>query len=154
MIVLPKTPDQWKAMTAFMQHYAGVYPGNDLQVIGWVSEHKLVMVVGFNGFIGKLAQIHAAYAPGWHFTPRAMLREVFHHAFNTAQLEMLLGVVNSKNVRAMKFDLRLGFRELHRLPGMHDDGGDLVLLGMKKAECRYLRERVVVKEKIAAQGGA
>jgi hypothetical protein len=39
-------------------------------------------------------------------------------------------------------DLHLGFRELYRLPGMHDDGADLVLLGMTKSECRYINQAV------------
>jgi len=154
MIVVPQNDQQWQAMTQFVRHYAGVQPNADTRCIGWVSEGKLVMAVTFQAFIGKVAEIHVANAPGWHFTPRAMLREVFHYAFVTAGLEMLLGVVNSKNTRAMKWDLHLGFRELLRLHGMHDDGGDIVLLAMKKAECRYLRERVVLEEKTAAVGGA
>ena len=138
MIVVPKTQNDWQAMTAFMRFHAGVMPSADMQCIGWVVNGGLVLAVSFNGFVGKVAQIHVAMAEGWHFTPRAMLREVFRYAFETAQLEMLIGILNSKNDRAMKYDLHLGFRELHRLPGMHEDGGDLVMLGLKKSDCRYL----------------
>src|SRR5262245_16972170 len=119
-----------------------------MQCIGWVSDedNKLVIVVGFDGFTGKVAQIHLAFAEGWHFTPRAMLREVFKYAYVTAQRELLIGIVNSKNEKAMRMDLHLGFREIMRLPRMHDDDGDLVLLGMTKSECRYLD----AKEEVAA----
>jgi RimJ/RimL family protein N-acetyltransferase len=151
VIAIPRSQREWEAMAAFVRHHAGVLPNADARCIGWVSDHKLVMAVTFQAFLGKTAQIHVAMVPGWHFTPRAMLREVFHYAFDTAKLEMLLGVVNSKNVRAMRWDMHLGFRELHRLPGMHDDGGDIVLLGMKKAECRYLALR---EEPVAAAGRA
>jgi len=149
VIVTARNPDEWQALTGFLKHYAGVEASTDLQCIGWVSdeEKKLAIVVGFNGFIGKLAQIHVAYAEGWHFTPRAMLREVFRYAFDVTKREMLIAVVNSKNERAMRMDLHLGFREIFRLPRMHDDDGDMVVLGMAKGECRYLD---VKTEEVAA----
>lgn len=144
MIVGPRTPEEWQALAGFLKHHAGVHPSADLQCIGWLDEDKkLVIVVGFNGFMGKVAQIHLAFADGWHFSPRAMLREVFKYAFETAKREMLIGVVNSKNEKAMRMDLHLGFRELHRLNGMHDDDGDIVVLGMTRSECRYLDEKPV-----------
>lgn len=140
MIVTARTPEEWRVLTGFLRHYAGVVPSAEMQCIGWVSdeEKKLAIVVGLDGFIGKIAHIHVAYAEGWHFTPRLLLREVFRYAFITAKREMLVGVVNSRNEKAMRMDLHLGFREVTRLPGMHDNGGDVVLLAMKKAECRYL----------------
>lgn len=139
MIVSARNQAEWNALASFLQHYATVKPTADLQLIGWVSdEGKLVAVVGFNGFIGKVAQIHVAFDKDWHFTPRALLREVFRYAFVTCDREMLIGVVNSRNVKAMRYDLRIGFREAFRFPGMHDDGGDIVLLTMKKSDCRYL----------------
>jgi len=141
VIVLPQSQQQWQAMATFLQRGAGVAPGADLRVIGWVSDDRLVIVVGFNGFIGKLASIHMAFAPDWHFTPRVLLDVVFGHAFNEAGREMLLGIVSSKNAKAMRMDLHLGFREIYRLPGMHDEGADLVVLAMKKDECRYLTRR-------------
>lgn len=140
MIVVPRTPEEWQSLAGFLKHHAGVHPSADLQCIGWVSDEdkKLVIVVGFNGFMGSVAQIHLAMAEGWHFSPREMLRECFRYAFVTAKREMLLGVVNSRNDKAMRMDLHLGFRELYRLPAMHEDGGDIVLLGMKREECRYI----------------
>ena len=154
MIVTARNPDEWAALSGFLKHYAHVNPSADMQFIGYVSEGKLVMVIGFSGFVGKLAQIHVAYADGWHFTPRSMLRAVFRYGFITAGRELLVGIVNSKNVRAMRMDLHLGFREMYRIPGMHDDGGDFVVLGMKKSECRYLDEPERGEVVIAQVGSA
>lgn len=155
MIVTPVNNEQWQAMTGFLRHYAHVMPTPDTECVGWVSDDtkKLVCVVGMQGFIGKVCQIHVAYAPGWHFTPRALSSAVFRHAFITKGREMLLGVVNSKNERAMKLDLHLGFKELHRLHGMHDDGGDLVLLGMTRNDCRYI-DAVPESVPVAVAGSA
>ena len=141
MIVTARTERDWLALAEFLRTYALVTPTQDMQCVGWVSEGKLVIVVGLQGFLGKVCQIHLAFAPGWHYSPRSMLREVFRHAFITAGREMLVGIVNSKNEKALRMDAHLGFRELYRLPGMHDDGGDLVLIGMTKDNCRYLDDK-------------
>lgn len=148
MIVAPSNTDQWLTMAAFLQEHAGVQPSPELKCISWVSEGKLVIVVGFNGWIGLTAQMHVAYAPGWNFTPRQMLRESFRYAFVTGKRELLLGVVNSKNVRAMRLDIHLGFTERFRLKGMHEDGGDLVLMGMTKDECIYLDAPYAEKQQV------
>lgn len=125
-------------MCAFLSAHALVQPTRDLRVIGWVTENKLRMVVGLNAFIGGVCQIHVAMEPGYEFTPKAMLEYVFFEVFNVLKVKQLLGIVNSHNRKAMVYDKHLGFSEITRLPGMHDDGGDLVLLGMKAEDCRYL----------------
>lgn len=152
MIVTPKNGTEWQVLSGFLLKLANVQPSHDLHCIGWVSEGKLVIVVGFSAFLGKTAQMHVAFAPGWHFAPRTLLGYVFSHAFNETKRELLIGVVNSLNVRAMRLNLHLGFTELLRLPGMHDDGGDLVVLGMKRSECRYLNEPTAVP--VTATGSA
>jgi len=138
VIVTPCSNSDWLVLTGFLRDHALVMPTPDTQCIGWLSEGKLVCAVGMQGFLGKVCQMHVAYVPGWHFTPRSLLRAVFRYAFLTAGREVVLGVVNSKNEKALRMDAHLGFRELFRLPGMHDDGGDMVLLGMTKDNCRYL----------------
>ena len=125
-------------MAGFLAAHAGVHPSADQRMLGWVEEDRLVIVVGLSGFMGKIAVIHIAFAPGWHFSPRAMLDAVFRYAFGEAKRELLIGLVNSKNDRAMRFDRHLGFTELFRLPEMHDDDGDLVVFGMRPDQCRYL----------------
>ena len=154
MIVVPKNPHEWQALTGFLRHHAKVSPSADMQCFGWVSGGELVIVVALDGFLGTTAMINVAFAPDWHFLPRDMLSEVFRYAFVTAKREILLGIVNSKNEKAMNFDMHLGFRELMRLPGMHEDGGDFVVVGMKKGECRYLNEGVPDGQKIGSTAAA
>jgi RimJ/RimL family protein N-acetyltransferase len=153
MVVSPNTGDQWQMLSQFLRARAGVQPSADLRMIGWIQDKKLCIVVGFNGFIGSVCQIHTAFAPGFHFAPRAMLRAVFEFAFKDAKCKKLLGVVNSNNAKAMKFDTHLGFTEEHRLPGMHDDGGDLVILSMTPEQCRYLQADETVPMKVEVNHG-
>lgn len=141
MIAYPETAGQLNGMKAFIKSHALVNPTDDMYCIGWFDPAtlQLLMVAAFNAHIGSLCQIHIACAPGFHFTPRAMLREVFSHAFDRMKVTHLLGVVNSLNTRAMKYDLHLGFKEVVRFKGTHDDGGDLVMLTMERPDCRYLQ---------------
>jgi hypothetical protein len=138
VIVSPKTPQEWQAMSQFLLQYAFVHPSADLKMIGWVEGNSLAICVGLNGFMGKVCQMHVAMRPDFRFSPRLMLREVFRYAFNDCEREMVLGVVNSKNEEALRYDLHLGFKVMYALPKLHDDGGDIVLLGMTKDECRWL----------------
>ena len=133
-------------MVAFLQHYAFVVPTKDMHFIGWVVDNKLVMLVCLNGFLGKVCQMHVAMVPEWKFTPRAMLRKVFHTAFVEFKRETVLGIVNSLNDLAMEYDQHLGFKELWRLPKMHDEGGDIVVFGMAKDDCRFLNMLESVEE--------
>jgi hypothetical protein len=138
VIVKPESELELAACQAFMQLHGGVSPSADSRYLGWVEEDRLRVLVCLNGFVGKVCQMHIAMAPDYHYSPRDMLYECFRYAFHDCKRDMVLGVVNSKNVRALRYDLHLGFRELHRLPGMHDDGGALLLMGMAREECRFL----------------
>lgn len=142
MIVSPTNTKEWNTLAHFLLVHAGVQPSTDLKMLGWVTNDQVQIVVGMNGFLGKVAQIHIAMEYGHHFTPKSMLKEVFKFAFETCKLEMLLGVVNSDAEEVVKYDLHLGFKELYRIPGMHENGGDIILLGMRREECRYLRPRI------------
>ena len=128
-------------MAGLLFHKAGVHPGADLKLIGWVTDNELRCVVGFNGFVGKICSMHVGYNDGWHYTPKELLREAFRYAFEEGEREMVVGIVSSANEEAMRFDLHLGFKEIFRLPGMHLDG-DLVVLGMRKQDCRYWHGKI------------
>ena len=138
MIVVHNNVTEWTAMSNFLLRYAFVGATADLKMIGWIENDELKLVVGFNAFIGKVCQMHVAMAPDFRFSPKAMLKACFKYAFLERNCELVTGLVNSLNEAAMKYDLHLGFKELYRIKGLHDEGGDIVLLGMRKDECPYL----------------
>lgn len=149
MIVYPQNLLTHTELAGFLQKYAFVKDTSDAKLIGWIDEktRKILGVVCLNNFIGKVCQMHVASLPGYGFAPRGMLEAVFRHAFGTFGCEKVIGIVNSRNSRAMRFDLRLGFEESYRMPGLHDDGGDIVFLTMSKDQCRFLKRQ---EEKEAA----
>jgi RimJ/RimL family protein N-acetyltransferase len=142
MLVGSNSPELKELAAEILSKEIYVKPTKDLQAIFWANPETQVIewCIGFDSFLGKTCQIHVVNF-NKKYTPRKLLFAVFDYAFNKAGVETLLGVVNSNNEDAMKYDQNLGFKEVHRLEGMHDDGGDLVLFAMKKADCRFIREK-------------
>jgi hypothetical protein len=119
----------------------GVQPCGDLQALFWVDENNSIeWVIGYTAFIGKTCQMHMVNLKGG-YTPKGLLFGAFDYPFNHCGMEKVFGIINSNNVKAMEYDKKLGFTEALRFNGMHDDGGDLVVLEMNKADCRWIRER-------------
>jgi hypothetical protein len=119
----------------------GVQPCGDLQALFWTGDdNKIEWVVGYTAFIGKTCQMHVINLVE-AYTPKKLLFGAFDYPFNYLGVEKIIAVVNSLNTRAMEYDKKLGFAEVLRLAGMHDDGGDLVVLEMNKADCRWIKER-------------
>jgi len=119
----------------------GVQPCGDLQALFWVdSENKIEWVIGYTAFIGKTCQMHMVNLKGG-YTPKGLLFGAFDYPFNYCGLEKVFGIVNSKNVKAMEYDQKLGFTEATRFEKMHEDDGDLVVFQMGKADCRWIKER-------------
>jgi RimJ/RimL family protein N-acetyltransferase len=123
-----------------LQNEIGVQPCGDLQAIFWADENRNIeWVVGYTAFIGKTCQIHVVALKGG-YTPKQFLKAAFDYPFNHCNLEKMFGIVNSKNLKAMEYDQKLGFKEAIRFAGVHDDGGDIVVFEMNKADCRWIRE--------------
>jgi hypothetical protein len=137
------TSNEAKAIaSALLLEHAGVQPCGDFQALFWVGEdNHIEWVIGYTAFIGKTCQMHMVNLKGG-YTPKGLLFGAFDYPFNFLGLEKAFGIVNSLNTKAMEYDKKLGFKEAIRFPGMHCDGGDLVVFEMNKADCRWIRERV------------
>jgi len=119
----------------------GVEPCNDLQALFWVDQdNKIEWVIGYTAFIGKTCQMHMVNLKGG-YTPKGLLFGAFDFPFNHCGIEKVFGILNSNNTKAMEYDRKLGFKEALRFEGMHDNGGDLVVLHMNKADCKWIVER-------------
>jgi hypothetical protein len=119
----------------------GVQPCGDLQALFWVDEeNKIEWVIGYTAFIGKTCQMHMVNLKGG-YTPKGLLFGAFDYPFNYLGVEKAIGILNSINTKAVEYDKKLGFTEVVRLEGMHDDGGDLIVMEMNKADCRWIKER-------------
>ena len=129
-----------RAAEILLEH-VGVQPCGDLQALFWVDEeNKIEWVIGYTAFIGKTCHMHMVNLKGG-YTPKGLLFGAFDFPFNYLGIEKAIGVLNSLNTKAVEYDKKLGFTEIVRLEGMHDDGGDLIVMEMNKADCRWIKER-------------
>jgi RimJ/RimL family protein N-acetyltransferase len=93
-------------------------------------------MVAFDGWTESAAHMHVALESP--IAARALLRVVFRYLFLDTGRSIAIGVVPSHNARALAFDKRLGFREVHRIEDGWAPGDDLVILEMRRTECRFI----------------
>jgi len=140
MIQMALDPQALQIAANILLKEIGVQPCGDLKAMFWVNEsNEIEWVVGYTAFIGKTCQMHVVNLCGKPIN-RALVQAAFDYPFNYCGVEKTFGLVNSKNEKAMNFDQKLGFKEELRYKGLHDDGGDIVILAMDKADCKWIRE--------------
>jgi hypothetical protein len=123
------------------------------QTIGLVDDdYRLRAGVVYDGYNGASIQMHVA-AEGKHWLNREFLWYAFHYPFEQLKVRAVIGVVPSNNAKALRFDLHLGFKEEARLRDTHPDG-DLIILVMRRADCRFLERKVHESRKIVATASA
>jgi hypothetical protein len=93
-------------------------------------------MVGYDCWTPNSAQISVALdAP---IVARAILRPAFEYPFIQQGRSVLWAVVSSKNVEALKLNKHLGFRPTYSIVDGHSAGIDLVLMEMRRDECRWI----------------
>lgn len=73
---------------------------------------------------------------------RAWYAAIFDFPFNRLKVSKLVGYVNSTNSEAIKLDKKFGFTLEATVKEYYEDGGDLLLLTMKRERCRILNSVV------------
>jgi len=72
------------------------------------------------------------------FVSRQAIAAVFKYPFIQLGVKKVLGMVNSENVAALNFDMRLGFKLEAIVKDVYETG-DMYLLSMTREQCRWLR---------------
>jgi hypothetical protein len=130
----------------FFNDRLGIHHSNDFRGVIHVPDEckdqparmdDVGVAVGYNAFIGKTCCMHVVIQRPEMVTPR-VVREAFEFPFLIAECVAVLALVDSTNEAALKFDTKLGFKEIHRIPGGGMEG-DLVIMRMLRDECRWLR---------------
>lgn len=110
----------------------------DTPTIGIVEDGKVIAGVAYTMYTGNGICMHvAASKQGW--LNRTFLRMVFGYPFIQLGCTRVTGLVRSDNPRAQHFDERLGFVREGVIRKGDDDGMDLILYGMLKDECRWIK---------------
>lgn len=101
------------------------------------KDGRLLGGVIFQGYTGASIELHVAgFDPHW--ISKDMLWAVFTYPFIQLGCKKILGRVAETNRRALEFDLKLGFKEEARIREVFPEG-DLLILTMRRDECRWLK---------------
>jgi RimJ/RimL family protein N-acetyltransferase len=67
------------------------------------------------------------------------IEEAFRFPFSNGR-KVVVGTIPSDNLASIKFAEWLGFDETYRIRDGYDDGIDMIILEMRKENCRFLGE--------------
>ena len=113
---------------------------HDFEALGIEVDGALIAGVVVDGYVvDTRCSLHVA-GEGRRWLNREFIRTVFDYVFRQLNCKVVVGPVSSANEDALRFDRHLGFSEVGRIV----DGapnGDLVLLKMAKADCRWLEKQ-------------
>lgn len=102
-----------------------------------LTRPQLLGGVIYTNFTGRSVQMHmAGFEPGWP-TPKFMWC-IYSFPFDQLKVERVIGTVPSTNRRALKIDYQMGFQYVTKVPDVVP-GGDMIVLSMSRAECKYLK---------------
>lgn len=131
---------------SYFNKHLGVRESSDFRGVLYVPDEfdgrtmemeHIAVAVAYNGFVGRTCCMHTVITRPDLVSPR-IVRNAFEYPFLRADCMAVMGLVDSDNDAALRFDSKLGFREVARIP---DGGftGDLVVMQMLRSECRWLR---------------
>jgi RimJ/RimL family protein N-acetyltransferase len=124
-------PEEYGWLTA----RTGYQPGGDFRAI--VAEAGRVRgLVGFDRWTPASVHMHVALdsmAAG-----RPLLHSAFAYVFGQCERRLARGEVRASNLRVIALALHLGFRQAHTVKDGWEAGDDLVLLEMRREECRWI----------------
>lgn len=108
-----------------------------ISAIGLVRNDKLVAGVVFSDYFHNRSVCMHVAAEGKYWMTREYLRVCFDYPFNQLRVNKILGLVDSTNHSARRFDEHLGFVLEHAI---RDAGrvGDLLIYSMTRQQCRFL----------------
>ena len=111
--------------------------------IGQEIDGEVKAVVAFDNILDKSCMMHtAAIVPNW--ISKDLLWACFDYPFNILKVKVILASVASTNTEALKLDRHLGFVDKAYIEDAHIDG-DLVILAMRRENCRWLDIKTPLK---------
>jgi RimJ/RimL family protein N-acetyltransferase len=117
--------------------------GKETMCIGQEIDGKVMAVIAYTNFQENSCCMHvASIVPNW--ISKNLLWAAFDYPFNSLKVKVILAVVASTNDEALKLDRHLGFVDKAYIEDAHMDG-DLVILAMRRENCRWLDIKTPLK---------
>lgn len=99
---------------------------------------ELYGVCAMDQWSGASVQLHIVIDNPLCLKGHMFLREVFNYIFNTAGRMVAMGFVASDNEKALRFDKKIGFKEIARVKDGIRAGTDTVILALHRNDCRWI----------------
>ena len=106
------------------------------QAIGLEKDGQLIAGVLFDHYTGRSIAMHVA-GEGGHWMTREFARACFGYAFGQLKVRKVIGLVDSANHAARRYDEHLGFK-LEAVITDAGAGGDLLIYTMTPEQCRWM----------------
>ena len=116
----------------------GTYSSVDSVAIGLEESGELVAGVLYDHFNGASIAMHIA-GVGKNWLNRDYLFACFYYPFEHLKVKKVIGLVDSSNIDARRFDEHIGFKIEATIKDAAPHG-DLLIYSMTAAECRFLRK--------------
>lgn len=126
---------QGKEVCHWVSEKANIYINDDCQGIGYFSGNKLIAGVSYERYTGKSIMVHQRIDGN---APRGFWFSVVDYPFNDLGVTHLIGLVDSTNHKAIKINLKMGFKVEATIAEAGSDGGDLLIMKMTKDNCKLL----------------
>jgi RimJ/RimL family protein N-acetyltransferase len=110
-----------------------------MQGIGLERDGELVAGIIYEGYNFQSIWGHVAAQPGSEWLNKEFLRFCCDYAFHTCKVNMVLGYMEDSNKQALRFAQHLGFKEEARITQAATDGSDILILKMRREDCRYTK---------------
>jgi RimJ/RimL family protein N-acetyltransferase len=134
--IIDKDPDR---CGKWIQEHGGGYYREGTTCIGLEKDGDLVAGVMYDYFNGASIYMHVA-AVGKNWLNRDFLWFVFYYPFIQLGAKVIIGLVESDNEQAKKFDEHIGFKLNQSIPGASPNG-DLLIYTMNKEDCKWFSIR-------------
>lgn len=113
---------------------------SDAPSIGMLENGKIVGGVVYTMYTGTGIMMNVAGGyKGW--INREFLHVAFSYPFKQLGCTRVSGLVRVDNPVAQDFDERLGFKREGLIRKGDDDGMDLIMYGMLREECKWIKDK-------------
>lgn len=134
IVVREAPPDHY----AWIVERAGLMATPGFKAIEAIEERdgRILGMVAYDGWTPNACSMHVAIEEP--IAVRRLVRPAFRIPFVELKKQVVIGMVLSTNLKALKLDEHLGFTIRGRIPDAWAPGVDLILLSMRRDECRFL----------------
>lgn len=118
----------------------------DAQFIGQEKDGNLVAVVAFCNFVNNSCAMHIGTV-GENWMDRNLLWACFDYPFIKLEKKVILATMEASNDEAIKLNRHLGFQDKALIEDAHENG-DLLLMTMRKEDCKWLNLQCSLRKQI------